>query len=321
MRTTQAAIEVDGLRQGYGDFEAVRGISFTVREGELFALLGTNGAGKTTTMEVLEGFTKARGGQVRVLGLDPHRQRRELRPRVGIMLQEGGFLGDLTVAETIAMWRGMAADVGRRPMTDALALVGLEHRAGTRVRQLSGGQKRRLDLALAVLARPEVLFLDEPTTGMDPEARRDTWKVIQDLKAEGVTVLLTTHYLEEAERLADHLAIMHEGVVHTHGSVETVVAAAGDQVAFRLPISPEALRARTGDGLPFLAGAAPAAVVAGEVTRVTYTLPATSSPDGAHAALRPLMAWAEKCELPLERLEIRRGTLEDVFLRVVGDAR
>ncbi|MEU4325847.1 ABC transporter ATP-binding protein [Nonomuraea dietziae] len=316
MRTTQAAdtaergavggpaIEVAGLRQRYGSFEAVRGISFEVPQGELFALLGTNGAGKTTTMEVLEGFTRASDGMVRVLGLDPVKERRALRPRIGIMLQEAGFFGDLTVAETVDVWRGMSADAGRQPVKeDVLELVGLANKARTRVRQLSGGQKRRLDLALAVLSRPEVLFLDEPTTGMDPEARQATWEVIRGLKERGTTVLLTTHYLEEAERLADRLAIMHEGVIHTYGTVDEVVATTGDQITFRLPRPAEP---------PFLDGAAPVS----ERGHVVYTLRGE-----AHPALRALLAWADEMELTLERLEVRRGTLEDAFLRVVEDKR
>lgn len=298
------AIEVAGLRQRYGSFEAVRGISFEVHPAELFALLGTNGAGKTTTMEVLEGFTRVSEGRVRVLGLDPVRQRRALRPRIGIMLQEAGFLGDLTVAETVAVWKGMSADAGRPPLeADVLETVDLAAKAKTRVRQLSGGQKRRLDLALALLSRPEVLFLDEPTTGMDPEARQATWEVIRGLRAAGTTVLLTTHYLEEAERLADRLAIMHEGVIRTYGTVDEVVSTTGDQITFRLPEPAEP---------PFLPGAAP--VVTG--SQVVYSLAGE-----AHPALRTLLAWADGHGVILERLEVRRGTLEDAFLRVVGDRR
>ncbi|MEV6865468.1 ABC transporter ATP-binding protein [Streptosporangium subroseum] len=333
-------IEVGGLRQRYGDFEAVRGISFTVPRGEIFALLGTNGAGKTTTMEVLEGFTPATDGTVRVLGLDPVRDRRELRLRVGIMLQEGGFLGDLTVAETVDLWKGLSEDAGRpvtlsgtttlpgrltlmgrakgvdRRTMGALELVGLETKARTRVRQLSGGQKRRLDLALAVLSAPEVLFLDEPTTGMDPEARRATWKVIEDLRAGGTTVLLTTHYLEEAERLADRLAIMHEGRIHTYGTVEEVVADSGDIVAFRLPGTAWSF----GD-LPSLDGTVPTLAYAGGVTEVAYTLAGERAEARAHAALRPLLRWADEHGETLERLAVRRGTLEDAFMRVVGEIR
>ncbi|MFB9893041.1 ABC transporter ATP-binding protein [Planobispora takensis] len=333
-------IEVGGLRQKYGDFEAVRGISFTVPRGEVFALLGTNGAGKTTTMEVLEGYAPATDGTVRVLGLDPIRQHRELRPRVGIMLQEGGFLGDLTVAETVDLWKGLSRDAGRpvtmsgstelpggftllgsrirrvdRVTMGALELVGLEKKARVRVKQLSGGQKRRLDLALAVLAAPEVLFLDEPTTGMDPEARRTTWKVVEDLRDAGTTVLLTTHYLEEAERLADRLAIMHEGRIHTHGAVEEVVATSGDMIAFRLPGT-----SWTFGDLPVLDGVAPALTYASGGTEVGYTLSGSDAGTRAHAALRPLLAWADTRGETLERLAVRRGTLEDVFMRVVGEA-
>jgi len=302
------------LRQVYGDYEAVRGITFSVARGELFALLGTNGAGKTTTMEVLEGYRAATNGRVRVLGLDPRRDRRTLRPRIGIMLQEGGFLDDLTVAETVAAWRGLAADVGRRVNDDVLELVGLTDKARTRVRQLSGGQKRRLELALAVLARPEVLFLDEPTTGMDPEARRDTWEVIRALRGEGTTVLLTTHYLEEAERLADHLAIMHQGVIHARGPVADVVAEAGDRITFTLPEVEWA-------DLPVLAGTKPTVTYGDGRRLVSYTINDSAPAGRAHAALRPLLDWAAERRLTLERLEVRRGTLEDVFLNVVGEAR
>ncbi|GAA3117802.1 ABC transporter ATP-binding protein [Streptosporangium carneum] len=330
-------IEVGGLRQRYGDFEAVRGVSFTVARGEIFALLGTNGAGKTTTMEVLEGFAPATDGTVRVLGLDPVGQRRALRPRVGIMLQEGGFLGDLTVAETVDLWKGLSEDAGRpvtlsgaelpgrltlmgwtkgadRRTMGVLELVGLESKARTRVKQLSGGQKRRLDLALAVLSAPEVLFLDEPTTGMDPEARRATWKVIEDLRARGTTVLLTTHYLEEAERLADRLAIMHEGRIHTYGTVGEVVAGSGDLVSFRLSGT-----TRSYDELPILNGAAPALTYAGGGTEVSYTLTGEGADTRAHAALSPLLAWADGNGETLGQLTVRRGTLEDAFMRVLGE--
>ncbi|MEU4404876.1 ABC transporter ATP-binding protein [Streptosporangium sp. NPDC023963] len=327
-------IEVGGLRQAYGDFEAVRGVSFAVPRGELFALLGTNGAGKTTTVEVLEGFRAPTGGSVRVLGLDPVRQRRRLRPRVGIMLQEGGFLGDLTVAETVGLWKGLSQDAGRGdtparlsgassflgrhrgtdPGTaDALETAGLGKKARTRVRQLSGGQRRRLDLALAVISRPEVLFLDEPTTGMDPEARRATWKVIEDLRAGGTTVLLTTHYLEEAERLANRLAIMHEGRIHLQGTVEEVVAGSGDRISFRLP----GISWAFGD-LPALDGVAPVLTYGGD-TEVAYTLTGARAEARAHTAVRQLLAWADTRGETLERLAVRRGTLEDAFMRVAGE--
>ncbi|WP_436759551.1 ABC transporter ATP-binding protein [Streptosporangium sp. V21-05] len=323
-------IEVGGLRQAYGDFEAVRGVSFSVPRGELFALLGTNGAGKTTTVEVLEGFRAPTGGSVRVLGLDPVGQRGKLRPRVGIMLQEGGFFGDLTVAETVGLWEGLSRDAGRAGAsagpsggrrggtgsrtTDALEAAGLGRKAKTRVRQLSGGQRRRLDLALAVISRPEVLFLDEPTTGMDPEARRATWKVIEDLRAGGTTVLLTTHYLEEAERLANRLAIMHEGRIHLQGTVEEVVSGSGDRISFRLP----GISWAFGD-LPSLDGVAPVLTYGGD-TEVAYTLTGAQAEARAHAAVRQLMAWADARDEILERLAVRRGTLEDAFMRVAGEA-
>ncbi|WP_329425542.1 ABC transporter ATP-binding protein [Streptosporangium sp. NBC_01495] len=318
-------IEVGGLRQAYGDFEAVRGVSFAVPRGELFALLGTNGAGKTTTVEVLEGFRAPTGGSVRVLGLDPVGQRRKLRPRVGIMLQEGGFLGDLTVAETLGLWEGLSRDAGRAGgrrggtdprATDALEAAGLGKKARTKVRQLSGGQRRRLDLALAVTSRPEVLFLDEPTTGMDPEARRATWKMIEDLRAGGTTVLLTTHYLEEAERLANRLAIMHEGRIHLQGTVEEVVAGSGDRISFRLP----GISWAFGE-LPSLDGVAPVLTYGGDTgdTEVAYTLNGARAEARAHVAVRQLLDWADARGETLERLAVRRGTLEDAFMRVAGE--
>ncbi|MDD9207979.1 ABC transporter ATP-binding protein, partial [Georgenia sp. 10Sc9-8] len=205
-----SVLTVDGLHRTYGtgrdSFEAVRGIDLHVRRGELFALLGTNGAGKTSTLEVLEGLAPASAGDVRVLGRDPYRERNSVRPRTGIMLQDAGFPPELTAAETARMWRGTLSRPV--PVDQALAAVGLEHRAGVRVASLSGGEQRRLDLALALMGRPEVLFLDEPTTGLDPQSRRTTWELVRALLDDGVTVMLTTHYLEEAEELADRLAIL-----------------------------------------------------------------------------------------------------------------
>ena len=304
-------IEVGGLRQRYGDFEAVRGIDFTVPSGRLFALLGTNGAGKTTTMEVLEGFRPAASGSVRLLGADPYRQRKALRPRVGIMLQESGLIGDLTVSETVNLWR----DLHERPISEAeaLAKVDLSDKSGTAVRQLSGGQKRRLDLALAVIGRPEVLFLDEPTTGMDPEARIATWKLIQDQVADGTTVLLTTHYLEEAERLADQIAIMHQGEIRIAGTVPEVVAGHGDRIAFRVPAHTPI------DALPPLDGSAPEIAVADGFPTARYTVTG-GEPDGrAHRSVAALLAWATSRNVTLDRLSVRPASLEDVFLTIVED--
>ncbi|GAB2934608.1 ABC transporter ATP-binding protein [Nonomuraea fastidiosa] len=301
------AIEVSGLRRSYGDFEAVRGISFQVQPGELFALLGTNGAGKTTTIEVLEGFSPPTAGSVRVLGHDPYAERAEVRSRTGLMLQEGGFFGDLTVAETVRFWR----DVSPRKPYSALEImerVELADKAEVRVRQLSGGQKRRLDLALATLARPEVLFLDEPTTGMDPEARRNTWAVIRDLVGSGTTVLLTTHYLEEAEQLADRLAIMHAGRIELSGTVAEVVAAHGHSIRFQHPAQVAAHH------LPELGGVRPQV----EGGTVEYRL--GPDPVGTQQALARLLAWACDHHLVLTRLEVRSASLEDVFLEVAHGA-
>ncbi|GAA4094404.1 ABC transporter ATP-binding protein [Actinomadura miaoliensis] len=297
---------MEGLRQRYGDFEAVAGISFDVRHGELFALLGTNGAGKTTTLETVEGYRPAHAGTVRVLGRDPYRERRAVRPRMGIMLQEGGFLADLTVAETVDHWRGLTPDP--RPGDEVLDMVGLADRAGVRVRQLSGGQKRRLDLALAVLGRPRVVFLDEPTTGMDPEARRATWRTVRGLVADGVAVVLTTHYLEEAEELADRLAIMHRGRVEVEGTVAEVSAGHGDRVGFAVPD-----RLAVAD-LPVLHGAAPRIEVRGERAVATYRLGGGT----LQPALRDLLRWADEHRLALDGLEARSASLEDVFLHTAG---
>jgi ABC-2 type transport system ATP-binding protein len=194
-KMTDSVIDIDELRFSYGAFEAVRGISLQVRRGELFALLGPNGAGKTTTLEVLEGLQRATAGKVRILGLDPVRDRQAVRPRTGVMLQKGGLSDSLTVRETIELWGSFTARP--RPLDEALELVGLTGKSGVHVAQLSGGESRRLELALAVLGRPELLFLDEPTTGMDPASRRQTWQVICDLQREGTTIVLTTHYLDD----------------------------------------------------------------------------------------------------------------------------
>ena len=244
-------ITVRDLRRRYGGtggrgFEAVRGVTFSVRRGELFALLGTNGAGKTSAMEVLEGLAPPARGAVRVLGCDPCRERALVRRRMGIMLQEGGFPPDLTVAETGRMWAGTLS--APRPVAEALGLVSLGHRAGVAVRSLSGGERRRLDLAMAILGRPEVLFLDEPTTGLDPESRRRTWLLIRELLGAGTTVVLTTHYLEEAEELADRLAIMHQGrIVRTGTPAEVGGIAAGPHLLRATRGLPRAGSGHSGD--------------------------------------------------------------------------
>ena len=207
--STTAAIEVEGLRKAYDGHEAVRGIDFAVRRGEVFGLLGPNGAGKTTTVEILEGYRVRSGGAVSVLGHDPGERPAELRERVGIVLQSCGTYPHLTVRETVAHWASLYP--APRDVDEVVAIAGLEAAADRRARTLSGGQQRRLDLALALIGDPELVFLDEPTVGFDPAARRAAWDTVRSLRALGKTVLLTTHYLDEAQALADRVAIIKDG--------------------------------------------------------------------------------------------------------------
>lgn len=301
MTTDQYVIEAEGLRRTYsGGFEAVTGVSFSVARGEIFALLGTNGAGKTSTVELLEGLAAPDGGTVRVLGHDPYRERAAVRPRTGVMLQEGGFPSDLTAAETARMWAGCTSEA--RPIGEALELVGLERRAGVRVKQLSGGERRRLDLALALLGRPEVLFLDEPTTGLDAEGRRDTWELVRTLRDGGTTVLLTTHYLEEAESLADRLAIMHRGRIVTAGSPAEVTAARPSRIRFVLPEGVAAGR------LPL---ALRAAADGRRIEIRTHRL---------QQALEELLRWARESDVRLDGLDARTASLEEAFLDIAQGA-
>ncbi|GGX15506.1 multidrug ABC transporter ATP-binding protein [Streptomyces lomondensis] len=272
-----------------------------MRRGEIFALLGTNGAGKTSTVELLEGLAAPAGGRVRVLGHDPYSERAAVRPRTGVMLQEGGFPSELTVAETARMWAGCVS--GARPAAEVLALVGLESKAGIRVKQLSGGQRRRLDLALALLGDPEVLFLDEPSTGLDAEGRRDTWELVSALRDGGTTVLLTTHYLEEAEHLADRLAIMHEGRIAVTGTPAEVTATQPSRISFELP-----------EG--YFVGDLPPLGELGVTGHET---------DGRTVRLRTrelqrsatgLLTWAERAGVELRGLDVRSASLEEAFLGI-----
>ncbi|MEU0717592.1 ABC transporter ATP-binding protein [Streptomyces lavendulocolor] len=290
-------IEAEDVRRSYaGGFEAVTGVSFSVSRGEVFALLGTNGAGKTSTVELLEGLARPSGGTVRVLGHDPYTERAAVRPRIGMMLQEGGFPADLTVAETVRMWAGCTT--GARPAGEALEAVGLGGRSTVRVKQLSGGEKRRLDLALALLGHPEVLFLDEPSTGLDAEGRRDTWELVRGLRDAGTTVLLTTHYLEEAEALADRLAIMHRGRIVTAGTPAEVTAARPSRIRFVLPEGVPASR------LPL---SLRAAATGRHVEIRTHTL---------QDALADLLLWAREQDVRLEGLDARSASLEEAFLEI-----
>ncbi|WP_090052982.1 ABC transporter ATP-binding protein [Lentzea fradiae] len=291
------AIEVRDLTRRYsGGFEAVRGVSFDVERGEMFALLGTNGAGKTSTVEVVEGLSRPAEGTVRVLGHDPYHERAAVRPRVGVMLQEGGFPPDLTAREATAMWAGTLTSP--RPVEEALELVDLAHRASVRVKQLSGGERRRLDLALALLGKPEVLFLDEPTTGLDPESRRNTWELFRALLLEGVTVLLTTHYLEEAQALADRLAIMHRGRIVAQGTVSEVVDAYPSRITFVPPPDVQLPMVADPDGT-------------GRVTVRTNDLQRT---------LHDLLSWAHAHDVALSGLDARSASLEEAFLAIAEEA-
>ncbi|WP_028045136.1 ABC transporter ATP-binding protein [Cellulomonas sp. URHE0023] len=287
--TQTAAVEVEDLWRSYQGFDAVRGVSLTVRRGELFALLGTNGAGKTSALEVIEGLAPPTGGTVRVLGHDPVRERRTVRARTGVVLQEGGLQTGLTVTETLRMWAGTLSRP--RPIDEVLDLLDLRHRARVRVRQLSGGERRRLDLALAVLGRPDVLFLDEPTAGLDPESRARTWRLVRELLGTGVTVLMTTHHLQEAERLADRLAILHRGVVVRDGTPAAVAAAHAQRVTFRTVLP-----------LPPLDGTV-------EVVGDTVTV----STDDVAGTIAALDAWA-----PGLAVSTRPATLEEAFLEIAA---
>jgi ABC-2 type transport system ATP-binding protein len=224
MMVSEAPITVRGLRKAYSEREVLRGVDLSVGHGEVVALLGPNGAGKTTTIEILEGYREPSGGSVRVLGFDPWSHPRELRQRTGVVLQECGFPDHARVHELVDAWRSYYPSP--RSRADLLALVELESETRTLVRRLSGGQRRRLDFALALAGDPEVIFLDEPTTGFDPEARRRCWSVIENLAALGKTILLTTHYLDEAERLADRVAVLADGVIRAVGNVNELAALA-----------------------------------------------------------------------------------------------
>ena len=306
MDTNEHVIEVTDLRRVYGGgFEAVRGISFHVDRGEIFALLGTNGAGKTSTVELLEGLARPAGGRVRVLGHDPYTGRAAVRPRTGVMLQEGGFPSELTVAETARMWAGSVS--GARPVGEALSLVGLTGRSGVRVKQLSGGERRRLDLALALLGDPEVLFLDEPTTGLDAEGRRDTWDLVRALRDAGTTVLLTTHYLEEAENLADRLAILHEGRIAAAGTSAEVTAAQPSRITFELP-----------EG--FFVGDLPPLSALGVCGHETDGRVVRLRTRELQRAATGLLVWAEETGVELRRLDVRSASLEEAFLGIAREA-
>jgi ABC-2 type transport system ATP-binding protein len=297
----QSAIEIEGLRKAYGDVEAVRGISFSVAAGEVFCLLGPNGAGKTTTTEILEGYRARSGGDVRVLGHDPEKGERALRERVGIVLQEAAAQAELTVAEVLTMYGRYYPR--RRPVGELAELVGLAGKEGDRVKLLSGGQKRRLDLALALVGDPDLLFLDEPTTGFDPSARRHAWSTIKDLCALGKTVFLTTHFMDEAQALADRVAVMVDGRIVALGTPAEIGGrdTAPTEIDFTLPP-----RVALGD-LPALDGAEVSEPAPGRVRVVTR--------EGLRCA-HELTGWALAHGHELRGFAVSQPSLEDVYLRL-----
>jgi ABC-2 type transport system ATP-binding protein len=277
------AIAVRDLRKSYGALEAVRGIDFEVRRGEVFGLLGPNGAGKTTTVEILEGYRKRDGGAVSVLGEDPQRAGLDWRERIGIVLQSSAMYPNLSVAESLELFAGYyraSLDVDR-----VVRLVGLEEKRDARVRTLSGGQQRRLDLGLGLIGDPEVLFLDEPTTGFDPAARRAAWEVIRSLRSLGKTILLTTHYLDEAESLADRVAVLREGSIAAIGRPEDLTGSApATEIRYR----------RDGEDV---------VVSTHQPTHVLHELTSAALAEGRE----------------LENLSVRRPTLEEIYLALTGD--
>ncbi|HEY6016159.1 MAG TPA: ABC transporter ATP-binding protein [Gaiellaceae bacterium] len=276
------AVRVRELRKSYGALEAVRGIDFEIAAGEVFGLLGPNGAGKTTTVEILEGYRRRSGGEVEVLGEDPEKAGAAFRERVGVVLQSSSLYPNLTAREHLRVFAGYYAKP--RDVDEVVALVGLTEKADARVRTLSGGQKRRLDLGLALVGDPDLIFLDEPTTGFDPAARRTAWETVRGLRRLGKTILLTTHYLDEAEQLADRVAVLREGEIVSVGRPSDLTAG---------EVETEIRYRRNGEVV---------VVRTGEPTRVLHELTAEALAEGRE----------------LEHLEVRRPTLEDVYLQLTG---
>jgi ABC-2 type transport system ATP-binding protein len=290
-------ISIRGLRMSYGDFEAVRGIDLEVERGEVFAFLGPNGAGKTTTVEILEGYRRRSAGEVSVLGEDPERAGRAWRERIGIVLQSSRLDPYLTVRESLALYAGYYS--APRPVDEVIELVGLGGKAAERTGALSGGQQRRLDVGMALVGDPELLFLDEPTTGFDPSARRQAWETVASLRDLGKTVFLTTHYMDEAQRLADRVTIIAAGEIVASGTPEDL----GDResqpatISFRLPAGVAASEV-PGEPLADADGA------------VTLS---TANPLGL---LNELTGWALARGVDLDGLEVTRPTLEDIYLEL-----
>jgi len=301
-----AVIEVRGLRKSYDGVEAVAGIDLEVRAGEVFAFLGPNGAGKTTTVEILEGYRRRSGGDVRVLGVDPAAASRDWRARIGVVLQESEPEAELTAAECLTLYAGYYPRP--RPVAETLDLVGLTGHRDARCGQMSGGQRRRLDVALALIGDPDLIFLDEPTTGFDPAARKSAWDVIAGLRNLGKTIFLTTHYMEEAERLADRIAVLAAGRIVAEGTAATLGGRDTEAsiISFTLP-----------SGVP-AADLPPA--LAGCVTRIG----GGHVEAGTRTPLRlvgVLAGWAQARGIDLPDLEVHRPTLEDVYLQLTRESR
>jgi ABC-2 type transport system ATP-binding protein len=299
------AVDITGLVKAYGPRRAVDELSLTVERGTVLALLGPNGAGKTTTVEICEGFRRPDAGLVRVLGLDPILDGPALRPRVGVMLQQG--VGGYTAARAVEMLE-LFASYAAHPMhpSDLLETVGLADVADTAVKRLSGGQQQRLSLAMALVGRPELVFLDEPTAGMDPQSRRATWDLVRKLRADGVTAVLTTHFLDEAEQLADRVVVIDHGRVVAAGTpAELTRSGAEGQIRFR---------ARTGLPLDSLRAALPASAAVAEEFPEHYLVTGEVSPQ----LLATLTAWCAAEGVLTEDLSIERRSLEDVFLELTG---
>ncbi|MDQ3878092.1 MAG: ABC transporter ATP-binding protein [Actinomycetota bacterium] len=299
---TDYAIEVRGLKKTYGDLEALRGIDLTVENGEVFALLGPNGAGKTTAVEIMEGYRTRSAGDVAVLGFDPSTATKQFRERVGIVLQETGIEPFLTVSEVVDLYRGYYPHP--RPRDEIIEVVGLAEKRNERVVKLSGGQQRRLDVAVGLAGDPDLLFLDEPTTGFDPSARRNAWEMIRNLVALGKTVFLTTHYMDEAQSLAGHVAIIVDGRIVAEGPPGSLVGktAVSTKISFRH--SPD-LEQMLGEVIP------EASAANGRVEVHT---------DEPMRVLHDLTRWALEQRVELEDLNVSRPSLEDVYLELTSEA-
>ncbi|WP_108666144.1 ABC transporter ATP-binding protein [Euzebya rosea] len=301
---TEPAVRVRSLRKAYGGVAAVDDLSFDIAAGEVVALLGPNGAGKTTTVEILEGHRQRDTGEVSVLGHDPGRGERALRERIGIVLQEAGIEDVFSVREILTRYRSMYPR--RRDVDEVLDVVGLREKADERVTSLSGGQRRRVDLALGLIGDPDLIFLDEPTTGFDPSARRQAWEVVEGLRSLGRTILLTTHYLDEAEHLADRVLVIARGRLLAEGTTADLEAASGLRPTLRFRLG--------AGGSTTPADPADVGIALERAASGWYSAPT----DAPARDLHRLTGWALEAGVELEGLEVRRPTLEDVYLDLVG---